>query len=135
MTGQTTIPARSAGDGGPWVADPKQHKLKKNALVSDTGAFCVIGSGLADDPEHGIVPRFAAHKCMARLVAEMRHVDDGRRIIRQHMQFAARRQAHQALARLQDGEGAQQPRGIEFLCHARDLGLCAAAVHWLGTIM
>ena len=45
--------------------------------------------------------------------AEVRHIDDGRRIVRQEPDRLARRQGGEPLAQLQDGQGAEQPEGIE----------------------
>jgi len=50
---------------------------------------------------------------MPCLVAEMRHVDHRRRVIRQNLQNRTRLQGFQPLARFQHGQGAQQPDGIQ----------------------
>lgn len=109
--------------------------MPANALVSHTGAFRVPASGFPDHPEHRGVACFAAEQGVTGFIAEMRDVDDGCRIIGQHMQVAARRQRHQTLARLENGQGAQKPGGIEMIAHVRDVFRCACAVHRLGTIM
>ena len=121
-------------DGGLWAAKPQQMTVQ-NALAYTAWAFCVSRSGFADHPKHGVALRVAADKGVPGLVAKMGHVDDGCRIIRQHPQFAARRKPHQALARLENGQGAQQPGGIQIFTHTRDLGLSGAAVHSAGAMM
>ena len=54
-----------------------------------------------------------AQEVMPGLKAEMRDVDDRRRIIRQHLQYLSRSHVFQAFARFQNGQGAEQPDGIQ----------------------
>ena len=64
------------------------------------------------------------------LGAEMRHVDQRRRIVGQHPQHRARRQRRQALARLQHRQRAEQPAGVELGVpgHGAELAAAAAAL-------
>jgi cytochrome c-type biogenesis protein len=68
---------------------------------------------------------------MPRLGAEMRHIDDGGRVIGGHAQDLARGQRAKALARLQYRQRAQQAAGIKFgvICHGGNLGGMFHFVH------
>lgn len=50
---------------------------------------------------------------MPGLIAEMRHINDGSRIIGQDLQNRTGGQGLQPLARFQDGQGAQEANGIQ----------------------
>ena len=69
---------------------------------------------------------------MPRLGAEMRHVNDRGRVIRQHGQTFASRQRLKPFAGLQNGQGAQQAGGVEligYLCHKLQIGGMFQSVH------
>lgn len=65
------------------------------------------------------------------LGAEMRDIDNGRRIIGHHAQHLARRKRLQPLAGFQHRQGAQQPVGIKFgiMVHVTGLGRMFQLVH------
>lgn len=69
---------------------------------------------------------------MPRFSAEMRHVNDGSRVIGQNGQAVACSQSLKPLAGLQNGQGAQQARRVEFVgCirHRLQIGGMFQSVH------
>ncbi len=69
---------------------------------------------------------------MPGFVTEVGNIDNCRRIIRDHGQFRARIQRFQALARLENGQGAQQSPRIEcvwIIGHAGDVVAMFQPVH------
>ncbi len=68
---------------------------------------------LADQIERGVVLLLRGKQLVSLFGAEVRHVDHRRRIIGQYLQLRPACQPHQPLARLEHGQGAKQPTGIE----------------------
>lgn len=100
---------------GRAVNPPQPRRACLLALAQDIGLRAVFLACL--------------HKLMARLGAEMRHIDDGGRIIGQKRDLRARIERAHPLAQAQDGQGAQQPAGIDDLAHAAEIGAMFQPVH------
>lgn len=112
-------PSPRKGDGG----RPDPFGQKTTGRPCD-GPFCFDLTGFADEVELR-EPIFAlGQKLMSGFGAEMRHIHDGGRIIGQHAQDLSRGHGFQTLARFQDGQGAQEPRGVEGVigfCHDAEI--------------
>ena len=64
----------------------------------------------------------------------MRDVDHSRGIVRQNVNLCTRLHCFQPLTQFQNGQGAQQAKGIQTLSHMGDLGRMFQTVHNLVTI-
>lgn len=76
-----------------------------------------VGAAFDQVGGDGAVLGFAGEEAVAGLRAEMRQVDRGHAVCRGEAQEMAGRHCGQRLARLEDGQGAEQPFAIE-----RDIG-------------
>lgn len=118
--------SRNAKDGGRWGANQLLEDMK--ASVVHTLAF-VMGrlrfgapsifleklSPVANVESQNTVRLCLRHKVVPGLCAEVRHIDNCSRVVCNHPQNLSLRHARQAFARLEHGQGAQQPERVEGL--------------------
>ena len=82
---------------------------------------------------HCAVFFFCAQKAMARLGAEVRHINHGGRIIGYERDRLARRKRAHPLAQAQDGQGAEKAYGINCFAHMPEVLRMFQPVHRLVT--